>query len=260
MNLRRRLDSNRPAPEPSTPGPGPTGPATPGTPGRPSQESLSWDDLVPPSLETRTHALASAWRPHAAHVEACVQSLLERRIFSPAPGRGEAARTHAYPWSGETDQPPEAEWQADRLAPRPFPGLANPLLAPPSPSPQKLYGPRVTGFHHLDPGWRPSSPKDLVQACRAAQAQIQAGLLQAEPWNLWALPVASYERSDPLRWLYVRLRPQEMAQENQALVLADFQGSPHGTAVCRCPPIRLAPGSLEALLHLGIPISLGQSR
>jgi hypothetical protein len=98
-------------------------------------------------------------------------------------------------------------------------------------------------------------PRAYIISGFQMEALVRAGI-EWEKLPLWWVPVASYDRQDPIRWAALWL-PGPPPQEGQSLILADpWTGDPIGTAQVRLPPICLSRPEKLKLFLLESPIYL----
>jgi len=195
-----------PLPE-SEPGTSPSGP-THGPGPTPFFESLSF-----PSKSEMKSALSKLWTPLEQNYLKAKSSLMPQEQAS-IPSLEDLAR----PWPEITGHP--------------FTQICEPAM---------------TGWNQDKP-----DPARLRQSWQSQAADLRGHLMQIrawavyevlkpETWNLWALPVASYDRTRPLQWLHVRMPEGSSPRENQSCLIADPWGEILGAALVRFPPLRCRP-------------------
>ena len=226
--LKSKMHENRgltlaPSPLPeSEPGTGPTGPES-GTPGP------TWESLVFPSKEEFRSRMVQLVKPLEPLYQKAFQSLMPQEQKS-------AFRLEdlSRPWPeitrnpfSETCETARTGWNQDRPDPK-----------------------------ELEKSWQSQGDK-LNAFLMRLHAQLVYEALNPETWNLWAIPVASYDRLKPLHWLHLRLPEGINPKENQSCLVADPWGEVLGCALVRCPPIRCRPEVVPQLAQDRWPLLLG---
>jgi len=226
--LKSKMHENRgltlaPSPLPeSEPGSGPTGPES-GTPGP------TFESLIFPSKEDFRLSLAGRVKPLDPLYQKALESLMPQERASIL-----KLEDLTRPW-------PE-------LSRSPFSETCETAL---------------TGWNQVRPdpkrlgeSWQ-SQARDVNPFLMQIRAWLIYGALNPETWNLWAVPVASYDRMKPLHWLHLRLPEGTNPKENQSCLVADPWGEVLGCALVRCPPIRCRPEVVAQLAQDRWPLLLG---
>lgn len=120
----------------------------------------------------------------------------------------------------------------------------------------------ITGWEPLPPSHNPGEwshirdPKEADLMLNRLESRMLYEALQPQTWNLWAVPVASYERQSPLTWLHVRVQEPVILRENQSILIGSLKGEALGSVLIRVPPIKCRSAAVASLVMKNTPLYL----